>query len=298
MRGMNWDNVKCFILTARAGSLTTAANRLGVSPATLSRRLANLEHDLGRLLFARTPTGYILTREGEDLLLDCATIEQGFTDLSCKLEGTGHEPAGNVRIAVSENIANLILIPRLADFLAHHPLLQIECLTGIPSIALHQREADIAIRVSIPEQGAFKARSVGSLHHGLYLSRAIDPSGAGSDLGIVGWSDGHDGLPIARAAMAHSHWRNPAIKVSSLQGHVAAAEAGLGYAYLPCLVGDRSAGLVRVAGPAGFLRQDIYMVLHNDSIEMPRIRAVADFVVGCMNDAKHILQGSEPPPTL
>jgi DNA-binding transcriptional LysR family regulator len=68
MRTISWDNIKYFIVTARAGSLTAAANALRVSPATLSRRLANLEFELGQLLFARSPTGYTLTKEGRALL--------------------------------------------------------------------------------------------------------------------------------------------------------------------------------------------------------------------------------------
>lgn len=289
MRGLNWDNVKCFIVTAKAGSLTIAANKLKVSPATLSRRMANLELELGQLLFARTPTGYVLTSEGQALLAACAVIEDGFATLSCSIGAGASEPSGTVRVAVSENIANLILLPRLGSFIERYPLIDVEIRTGVQPISLHGREADLALRVSMPSSGAFKTRKVGALLHALYLSASVDGSGAASDLGVIGWSEDNEGLPIARAAMTHSRWRSPSVRVSSLQGQVAAAQAGLGYAYLPCLVGERYPDLVRVSGPEGYLRQDIYLIMHDDSIETPRIRAVADFLIRAMDEAADML---------
>lgn len=291
MRTINWDNLKFFITTARAGSLTGGANALRVSPATLSRRLANLEFELGQLLFARSPTGYTLTKEGRALLASCAAIENGFNALSSSLEAAAEAPTGTVRVATSENIANLILLPRLSTFLARYPLINIDFHTDVQPIALHAREADLAVRVSMPERGPFKVRTIGTLRHALYLAEGSISNAKTNDLGIIGWSESCDCLPIARAAMAHSYWRTPVVRVSSLKGQVAAAQAGLGYAYLPCLVGDQAPGLVRVDGPEDYLRQDIYLILHDDSIEVPRIRAVADFIIESVREAKDMLAG-------
>jgi len=292
MRSINWDNIKCFITTARAGSLTAGANALRISPATLSRRLANLEFELGQLLFARSPTGYTLTKEGQALLESCVSIENGFNALSSSLEAAAEEPTGTVRVATSENIANLILLPRLPNFLARYPLINIEFQTDVQPVPLHAREADLAVRVSMPERGPFKVRTLGTLRHALYLSGNVATNNRAIDLGIIGWSENHQHLPIARAAMAHSYWRTPAVRVSSLKGQVVAAQAGLGYAYLPCLVGDQAPGLVRVDGPENYLSQDIYLILHDDSVEVPRIRAVANFIRDRMRESNDVLTGS------
>ncbi len=292
MRNIGWDNLKCFITTARAGSLTAGANALRVSPATLSRRLANLEFELDQLLFARSPTGYTLTKEGQALLDSCVPIENGFNALSNSLEAATEEPTGTVRVATSENIASLILLPRLANFIAQYPLINIEFQTDVHPIALHAREADLAVRVSMPERGPFKVRTLGTIRHALYLSENAISNNKTSDPGIIGWSESVQNMPIARAAMAHSYWRTPVVKVSSLKGQIAAAQAGLGYAYLPCLVGDDAPGLVRVDGPENYLSQDIYLILHDDSIEVPRIRAVANFIVDSLHEAKGRLEGA------
>ncbi|ETF04654.1 hypothetical protein W822_01595 [Advenella kashmirensis W13003] len=263
-----------------------------MSPATLSRRLANLEFELGQLLFARSPTGYALTKEGRVLLESCTSIENGFSALSSSLEAAAEEPTGTVRVATSENIANLILLPRLPNFLARYPLINIDFQTDVQPVPLHAREADLAVRVSMPERGPFKVRTLGTLRHALYLSGEIISDGQEINLGVIGWSENCQSLPIARAAMAHRYWRESSVRVSSLKGQVAAAQAGLGYAYLPCLVGDHTPGLVRIDGPENYLSQDIYLILHDDSIEVPRIRAVANFIRDSLHETKDMLAGS------
>lgn len=294
MRGISWDNVKCFIATARAGSLTVAASTLKVSPATLSRRLSTLETEHGRLLFARTPAGYVLTKDGRNFLEACEKIEHDFAILESLIETEGNEPSGMVRVAVSENIANLILLPRLASFIERNPLIEVEFLTGSQSIPLHGREADLAIRLSVPESGAFKVRTVGTLHHALYASASVVSDHNADVLGIIGWSEGNEELPIAMSSTSHPlYHKNPKVRVSSLQGHVSAALAGLGAAYLPCIVGDVYSDLIRIDGPKGYLRQDIYLIMHDDNIEIPQIRVVADFLVKAIGEASDALSGTQ-----
>ena len=292
MRRLMWDNVKCFLITARAGSLTLAANQLKLSPATLSRRLSNLELELGRMLFSRTPTGYVLTQEGEMFLKACGSIETAFAGLDAAFKEDGKEPSGHVRIAVSENIANFVLLPALDVFVKKYPLIELEFLTGVMTLPLHSREADLALRVSMPKKGAFKVRKVGTLCHALYLSATVDNNGLSGDLGIIGWSEEFMETPIARAATTHERWRSPSLKFSSLQGQVEAARRGFGYAYLPCLVGDRYDDLVRIAGPEGYLRQDIHLIMHDDNIETPRFRTVSDFLIETMAQAEPLLNGT------
>src|SRR5690606_25520097 len=207
------------------------------------------------------------------LLDSCVPIENGFYALSSSLEAASEEPAGTVRVATSENIASLILLPRFASFIARYPLISIEFQTDIQPIALHAREADLAVRVSIPERGPFKVRTLGSLCHALYLSEKIIAKGKDDELGMIGWCESCQSLPIARAAMAHRYWRTPIVRVSSLKSQVAAAQAGLGYAYLPCLVGDQAQGLVRVDGPENYLSQDVYLILHDEDRKSTRLNS-------------------------
>lgn len=292
---IHWDNLKYFIATARAGSLTVAAHGLHTSPATLSRRLAALEKDCGAALFTRTHAGYGLTRDGEALLARGLSIEEAFLALEQSLPGSKEEVSGQVLVATSENLAHLILLPALAHFRLAYPQIDIEFRTGVQQIALHGRAADIALRLSLPSAGNFKARVVGCQAHALYANQALANDPHHAEIGIVGWSDDFSDLPITRAATAHRCWRGPRLRLNTLQGHVAAARAGLGLAYLPCFVGDSSGELVRVDGPDGLLSQSIYLVLHNDMIETRRVRVVADFIIDTLRTAAPRLIGEAGP---
>ena len=66
--GMDWSLLADFLMIARSGSLTGAAQKLGINHSTIYRRLNQLESQLGCRLFERLPTGYRLTAEGAMLL--------------------------------------------------------------------------------------------------------------------------------------------------------------------------------------------------------------------------------------
>lgn len=291
---MNWDNIKYFIATARAGSLSVAASKLSSSPATLSRRLISLEADCGTTLFNRTHAGYALTADGEALLEECLKIESAFAKLELALPRTTTSPAGVVRVAASENLINLVLLPALAGLSAAYPLIRIEFFSSVQLVPLHAREADIAVRLSTPMSGKFKVRTIGRLAHALYASRSAALNHIVEDMHIIGWPEGEQDLPIAVAASEHRLWREPRLRMNTLQGHIAAARGGLGLAYLPCFVGDACDDLVRVDGPGGFLLQELYLLVHNDTVESRRTRIVADFIADTVRAARGTLQGEVP----
>lgn len=284
---MNWDNVKHFIATARAGSLTQAAQALHTSPATLSRRIAALERDCSTTLFTRTHTGYLLTREGQALLERCEAIDDAFSSLARLVPLSQHGAQGVVRLATSENLAVHIVLPAVPRLVRAHPHLSLEVMVGAPTTPLREREVDMAVRLSMPASGNFKGRAIGLMAHAIYASCGAQPI----DRGLLGWTTDCENTPIALAALRHAPEQSSRWRFNSLQAQVAAAQAGLGLAYLPCFLGDATPGLVRVQGPEGLLAQRIYLVLHNDSIETPRVRTVADFTIQVFQDAADRLAG-------
>lgn len=64
----DWNQARAFLTTATQGSLSAAARKLGQSQPTLSRQVAQLETDLGVLLFERVGRGLRLTQSGHELL--------------------------------------------------------------------------------------------------------------------------------------------------------------------------------------------------------------------------------------
>ena len=70
MQPMHWDNLRHFLAVARSGSLSGAARRLRVNPATVLRRIQQLEQELETRLFLREPSGYVRTSAGERLIVN------------------------------------------------------------------------------------------------------------------------------------------------------------------------------------------------------------------------------------
>ena len=68
MKNTQWDSFQLFVQVARFGGLTGASASSGLSPATIGRRMLDLEHEIGKALFIRSQKGYSLTADGQDAL--------------------------------------------------------------------------------------------------------------------------------------------------------------------------------------------------------------------------------------
>lgn len=148
---VDWDDLRLFMAVARAGSLSAAAPRVKVDPATLSRRIARLERRMARVLFAKGPQGYVLTDEGQHLLDHVARAEEALTPALAAPTGEGF--AGHLRVGAPDGCANFVLPRVCADLQAANPGLEIQILALPRVVSLSRREADLAITVSPPDAG-------------------------------------------------------------------------------------------------------------------------------------------------
>ncbi|WP_242111786.1 LysR family transcriptional regulator [Luteimonas aquatica] len=118
-----------FRTVAQAGSFTRAADRLGVSASAVSQSVRGLEARLGVRLFNRTSRRVALSEAGRDLL---AQIDPSLDRIDIalqRLRAGRDQPSGLLRINLSRLVAGLYVVPRLPEFLARHPRLQVELFT-------------------------------------------------------------------------------------------------------------------------------------------------------------------------
>ncbi|WP_448207125.1 LysR family transcriptional regulator [Azospirillum sp. sgz302134] len=298
---MDWDDLRFFLAVARGGTLTDSARRLKTSPSTVGRRLALLEQALGVTLFARHVSGYSLTDEGRALLARAETVEGEFQRLETEVAGLARGSFGDVRLATAESFATHLVIPRMPAFRARHPGVRLQVATSVRTIGLTRREADLALRLARPEQGNLVVCKLGTMAHGFYAAPAYlqgRPSVDAEDLAahaVIGWDEEFAAMPVVRWLNDRLRGRRPVFDTTSIGQQVAAARAGLGLALLPCFVGDGEAGLLRVAGPAGLVEQDIWLVIHADVAASARVRAVADFLAETVRQERDRLAGRRLP---
>ena len=145
---MNWNSLKLVLAIADAGSLSGAAQALGINHSTVFRRLNSFEEEIGGRLFERLPLGYELTALGEELLGIAKNIAASFDDLERYIVGKDVQPKGIVKITAPNNIAYRYLPRYLASFSAEYPEVRVEILVSNLEFNMTNRQADIAIRAT------------------------------------------------------------------------------------------------------------------------------------------------------
>lgn len=292
---MVWDDVRALLAVARCGTLSAAAEALGIGVATLSRRIDRLESALKLPLFVRHQSGYQLTEDGSDLIEKAELVEAAALSLASGA-ALQSQVSGKVRLATAENLANGLILPSLGTFCAQNPELVIEVITDISTVNVHRRDADLAVRMVKPERGNVTIRRLGSLGYGLYGSaryvecrkqRENQANFEGD--AFIAWNEVHADLPAAQWVERILRGRRPALTTTSLSTQIAAAAGGLGLAVIPHFLAV-NAGLVCVESDIG-VDQPIFLVIQSDLTQSRRTRALADFLSDLILDNKDRLRG-------
>jgi DNA-binding transcriptional LysR family regulator len=131
-----------FEAAARLGGFAPAAEELCVTPSAVSHRIRQLEDLLGRSLFERTPGGVRLNTAGR---LYLEQVSQAFETLA-RAGRFGVAARRPLRVSVPPTFARQLLMPRLPDYLQHHPEVQLEVHLSIPLQDVTAEAADVEVR--------------------------------------------------------------------------------------------------------------------------------------------------------
>jgi DNA-binding transcriptional LysR family regulator len=176
----NWDDIRVFLSVARAESLTAAAPVLKMDPATVSRRIARLEDQIGTALFVKSPKGYALTDAGTRLRDHAAQAEEVLALAFDSREGAGL--TGQIRIGAPDGCANFLLPQVCAAIQRDNPGLEVQVLALPRVVNLSKREADMAVTVSPPEAGRLTVQKITDYHLHLAMRRDAPPLKALADV--------------------------------------------------------------------------------------------------------------------
>ena len=148
----NWDEIRTAYQVARVGTVSGAAEALGVHHATVIRHIDALEERLGVKLFQRHARGYTATEAGQDLMQVATATDDQFTQLAGRIRGQGEGVSGDL-VVTSLVMLSPMLSPVLARFRAQNPDLTVRYLTGDRLFRLEYGEAHVAIRAGqAPDQ--------------------------------------------------------------------------------------------------------------------------------------------------
>jgi len=141
-----WGQLHALSVIAQLGSFTKAAQRLGLSKAAVSQRIADLERSLGQSLVARTTRSVRLSEAGQRLVAETAApLAQITAALGASRDAVG-QPRGRLRLSAPVALGRQHLAPLLNRFCQDYPEIQIELDLSDRLVALAQEGFDLAVR--------------------------------------------------------------------------------------------------------------------------------------------------------
>jgi len=296
----NWDDLRLFAAIAAEGSLSAAARRLKLSQPTMGRRLQALEERMGAKLLERTGGGpggnYVLTPKGAELLPLVERMVDAGEAIERARPDFAEDATGTVRVA-SGPMTIRFIARRLPDLLDATPGIEIELCSSYSPINLSRREADIALRNRRPEEGRLAMRALPQPSYAVFGARtyvARHPVAATTaryeECRWIGFDDtrGHSESLLWLIAKIG---RAPHVRCSNASAILDTLIAGAGLAVLPCFLGAEEPALMQLSAPIDDLdREGLWLVLHEDMRDRPRVRLVADRIAALFQRYRHQLQ--------
>jgi DNA-binding transcriptional LysR family regulator len=141
-----WTQVELFVKTVEVGSISKAAEALGLSNAAASRHLSALEDRLGARLLERTTRRQWLTEAGRNYHQRCLAILAEFAEAEAEVNDSTGDPQGTLRVTSSVSFAMMHIAPDLPEFHRRFPRLSVEVIAANRYLDFIEAGIDVAIR--------------------------------------------------------------------------------------------------------------------------------------------------------
>jgi len=277
---IDWDDVRYFLAVARAGSVRSAAEGLGVNHSTVLRRIAHLETRLGAQMFEKLPSGYRVTAAGEEVRELAEQMEAASNQLETRVLGRDQSVRGLLRVTLPSPLAGYLLMPDFAEFARLHPGIEMEILSSGELANLTNREADVAIRV-VYDRTTLPLNLHGlkgaEMFGGFYISteRLAEWRAGGAEPRWIAIS-GHGVPDWTREGEVRA--TGTPFRTNEFEAQIAAVRQGIGITTLPCFVGDTDPLLTRVPDTDLHLYGTVWLLTQGEARKTKRVRLFTDFV--------------------
>lgn len=279
---MDWDDLKVFLALSRRGSARGAAQELGVSNSTITRRLDDMEHKLQAHLFDRTPDGYRMTAAGEQVLPTAEHIEELVMGVERRITGGDQELEGSIRLTLPPAGHLGFLVARLAKFCEQYPGIDLELTSSYDTADLSRREADIAVRL-IPARAKppeyLIGRHVGALTASTYVHRDLLNPDKPEDVSHLTWI-GKRPIDQKEEWLADTDYPQQPVRhaIADIKLIADALRYKMGMAYMPCFMAFGDRDLVRVPGATIVHQSDMWVLTHKDLRLSARLRVLREVI--------------------
>lgn len=156
------DELQAFIAVVDTGSLTAAAQTLGLTVSATSRSLGRLEDKLRTTLLHRTTRRLQLTEEGAAFLQRARDIVAAVDQAESEMAHRRERPAGRLRVDAASPFMLHVIVPQVAGYRVRFPEVELQLTSNEGIIDLIERRIDVAIRIGVLRDSTLHARALGS----------------------------------------------------------------------------------------------------------------------------------------
>ena len=285
----DWSLVRSFLAVLEKGSLLAASRDLQLSQPTIGRHVAELESQLGLVLFDRNGRGLLPTEAAYHLAESARIMQSGADQLARNVLGADLGASGTVRITASQPVSCYVLPPLLAQMRLSLPDVQVELVASNEVSNLLRREADIAVRMVQPQQASIIARRVGKVTlracaHQDYLRRRGVPRQPNDLLAhdLIGGDRNDDTLKGFAAQGLVVGREQFAFRADDLIVVWQAVRAGLGVGFVSEHLIRSDPAVIPVLPKLKIEPLPVWLAVHKEIRTSKRIRAVYDFLADAL----------------
>lgn len=275
-----WDEIRTAFHVARLGTVSGAAEVLGVHHATVIRHIDALEKRLGTRLFQRHARGYTATEAGQDLLQVAQATDDQFSQLASRLKGRGDSVTGELVVTSIESLTPL-LSPVLARFQMANPGVILRYVTGDRVFRLEYGEAHVAIRAgTAPNEPDNVVQRYSTIHMGLYAHRSyVEAHGPLDETQIlshrfVGYENLDSRAPFYRWMEDNVPRANIVMRGSDGRAVKYAILSGIGLGFMQAWEASLYPELVEVVAPRPDWAGALWLVTHVDLHRTAKVQAI------------------------
>nr|WP_246362652.1 LysR family transcriptional regulator [Marinobacter oulmenensis] len=293
---MAWNDFEVILAIADSGSLSGASRQLGVSHATVFRRLGDIEQRLGVALFERQRKGYQPTLAGEELAETARVMDQAALAAERKVAGRDLEPTGEIWATTTDSLLMGLLAPLFTDFRQQYSGIVLDVAISNQLFNLTRREADVAIRPSNHPPEHLIGRPLAQIGQAVYGHRCfkLTPGTPIETLADLPWIGAGPRLQDSSV----DQWMNqnglkPACvyRVDTLVGILSGIRAQMGLGVLPCYLADQDPDIVQLSDPIPELEYGLWFLMHPDLRGVVRIHALMDYLTRAVRAQAQRLAG-------
>lgn len=155
------ENLKLFLQIVEKGGLAAAGREVGLSPATVTDRLAALEAHYGARLLTRTTRSISLTDEGRELVKGARRILSETEETEARIKLGVEKISGTIHVSAPNDLGRSQIVPMLDDFVAEHPEVSVDLTLADGYVDLVGRGIDLALRYGDLSDSTMKSRKLG-----------------------------------------------------------------------------------------------------------------------------------------